>query len=210
MSQEKTKTAVMKKRVSLADLLREGKPVWVRNSTQKVSKTGEAGVLSFQIGTGDSRTTIKIPPGNDPVCITDQASPGALATCNDLFNTIRKRGLELLDPEQAEQYYEENEERRDIMEDKIQKLIHESKEEAREPSKVKEDSFQLHNKVQDVVLKAKHDAISERNALEELIERCSAFKAEDYQYLIANGVFASVKKWSKNQYNKLIAGELEE
>jgi len=141
---------------------------------------------------------VVIPPGEDPVCLTDQVTPKLLADCMDLFKHVKSEMLELLDPADADTYYEKNQERKNIVEDKIKKFTTREKEgDSITPREAKSANIQIHPKVGDICLKAKHAAVSEQEALEKLMEQKSVLTADDYNYIMSNGVFEGLKKWAK-------------
>jgi hypothetical protein len=65
------------------------------------------------------------------------------------------------------------------------------------------------SRIGDICLKARHAAITEREALEAVIEQESALTLDDYNYLIHNGVFDSVKKWGKTQAAKMLKADMD-
>ena len=102
-----------KKPVRLFDLLMEHKPIWVVNNTQNVAKKRISGTMRISLGTGIP--PLVVPPGADPVCLSDQAPYEMLKGSSDLITMINKQLLKLLDPSDAELYYAQNEERRDYI-----------------------------------------------------------------------------------------------
>lgn len=190
------KTAKTKRRLTLQHLLKEELPVWVVNKTGEVG-TQEPAIVSIQVGSGDNWSSIKIPPGRDPVCITDWVDPVSLRSCRDLFTLVRKGILELKDPDKAEEYYEINDERKRIMDEKLEKYMSEKKEEELPTPRPAESSQVLNPKIDSICMRAREGAIKERDALERLVEQESVLKEADYEYLLRNGVFESVKKWAK-------------
>jgi hypothetical protein len=200
MAQQKAKQRP--KTITLQYLLKEDLPVWVRNNTGDRESGQDPGVISIQVGTGDSIGRVVIPPGSEPVCITDQVDPVSLRACRDLFQLIRAEALELLDPANAEEYYEANEERRAAMNAKISKYMKGTKEEVTLPKEVEDRGVSLHPKVGDICLKAKGEILSERDALERLIEQSKVLTEGDYQYIASNGHYKGVKAWAKEQLQK--------
>ena len=204
------------RRLTLQNLLAENQEIWVRNKSGQVTKK-QAGNIVMQVGSGMTIDVVTVPPGNDPVCLTEQVTPKLLAECMDLFKLVRTGALELLDPKQADAYYKQNKDRKIIMEKKIQSLL--SKE--RTPltrkqklnqmdpeKKVHEADMPINQKVGDICLKSKHANITEQEALERLMEQEAVLNMEDYSYLSTRGVYNGVKRWAKDQMSKL--AELEE
>ncbi len=95
--------AVTKKRVTLQRLLANQQEIWVRNKVASLGKG--SGVLIISISP-DSPDSVVVPPGRDPVCLTDQIDPESLRGCRDLFKLVTKGAFELLDPEDAENYFQ--------------------------------------------------------------------------------------------------------
>jgi hypothetical protein len=73
-----------------------------------------------------------------------------------------------------------------------------------------EANVQVNQKVGDICLRARHGNISEGDALERLFEQEDVLKLDDYNYLHLNGVFNGVKRWAKDQMDKLLSVSDEE
>jgi hypothetical protein len=190
------------RRITLQTLFADGSEIWVRNNTGKLTG-GEAGNIVLQVGNGNMIDKVIIPPGNDPVCLTDQVTPNLLKECMDLFKVVRSNALELLDPKNAEEYYEKNQNRRKVMDAKIQKLL-DQKVDAPDKKKVATSTnASINPKVGDICLKSKHAAISEQEALEGLLEQESALTADDYNYIMANGIYNAPKNWARDQLKSM-------
>lgn len=189
----------MKKRVTLQQLIKDNLPVWVRNTTGNPETGQEPGDICLQVSSVHRMPPVVIPPGMDPVCITDQIDPDALKGFRDLFTAIQKGALELLDPEEAENYYQENEDRKNVMEDKIDRYINNRPDEKMWVKEVTSTDVKIKPKVLDLCQRAKHSAVEERFMLERLMELSSILKESDYSYLASNGKFASVISWAKDQ-----------
>ena len=196
-------------RQTLLELFKNEQPIWVRNKTGKPkSRWTKPGNVILQAGTGSNIDPITILPGDDPICLSDMTDYESLKSCRDLFKSLKAKTLELLDPADAEKYYELHEGRREAMESKIDAYM--SLKRTKEISnEVKTSEVHLHPRVADVCLKLRHKAMDERDALESLIETAGAFQADDYSYLLANGKLKSVKNWAKDQLAELEALELE-
>jgi len=194
------------RRLTLQNLLAEGAEIWVMNRSGELTGK-DAGNIMMQVGTGNMIDPIVIPPGKDPVCLTDQVTPKLLRDCMDLFKLVKSGALELLDPVNAEEYYDKNQARKSIVDGKIDKFMH-RKEEAVDMKKVAATTIEINAKIGDICLKAKHAAISERDALERLMEQEAVLKLDDYNYLVMNGVYDGVKRWAKNQQANLLNVEL--
>lgn len=196
------KARQMPKRLSLSYLINNDLPVWVRNNTGDPVTGEEPMVIVLQAGSGNSAAQVVIPPGDDPVCITDQVDPGSLKSFRDLFTAVRKKALDLLSPENAEQYYIDNEERRIATAEKIDKYLSGKQEEVMIPKEVERQTVTIQPKVGEICLRARHEASSARDTLESLIELSKILGEADYQYVMANGHYEGVKRWAKEQLYK--------
>jgi hypothetical protein len=203
----KTVKTARARRLTLQNLLAEGAEIWVTNRSGELTGK-EAGNIVLQVGQGNMIDTVVIPPGKDPVCLTDQVTPKLLADCMDLFKLVRSEALALCDPENADDYYENNQTRKKIVDDKISKFINMKPEDVavKKPSSA---NVEINAKIGDICLKAKHAAISEHEALESLMEQESVLHLDDYNYLMMNGVYAGVKRWAKNQQSALLKADMD-
>jgi len=204
--QKKVKSA-RARRLTLQNLIAEGEEIWVTNRSAELTGK-ESGNIVLQVGSGTMIDTVVIPPGKDPVCLTDQVTPKLLADCMDLFKLVRAEALGLLDPKNAEAYYDKNKSRRKIVEEKINKFI-KMKPEDVVVKKASSANVEISPKIGDICLKAKHAALSEHECLERLMEQEAVLKLDDYNYLMMNGVYNGVKRWAKDQQNKILKTELE-
>jgi len=194
------------RRLTLQNLIAEGEEIWVTNRSGELTGK-EAGNIVLQVGSGNMIDTVVIPPGKDPVCLTDQVTPKLLADCMDLFKLVRADALVLQDPAHAEAYYEKNKSRKNVVEEKINKFI-KMKPEDVVVKKASSANVEINPKIGDICLKAKHAALSEHESLERLMEQESVLKLDDYNYLMMNGVYNGVKRWAKDQQNKLLKAEM--
>jgi hypothetical protein len=192
---EKVKSRV--RRLTLQKLLAENSEIWVRNRSAKVTGKAASNVV-MQVSSGSVVDSVIIPPGRDPVCLTDQVTAKMLSECMDLFKLVKSRVLELLDPSEADAYYAQNQERLKVVTDKVNKILSNVKEDT-VPRKAQLGNIEIHPRVGDICLKARHAAISEREAVELLMEQEDALTIEDYNYILSNGVFNSVKSWAQDQ-----------
>lgn len=210
------------KRITLRELISKGEEIWVRNRSAQHTKKHACNV-AFQVGHGDMIDLVIVPPGNDPVCLTDQVDPESLKSCRDLFKLVNSGALELLDPKDADKYYAIHAERKKVVESKINAILNPKRDiptrvkfdkDSPDPEKLKrgvENFSRMHPKVNDICLKARHGAITQAAAMEALLEQQSVFTAMEYQYLATNGVFDSVKRWAKENLEQAVsAGTVEE
>jgi hypothetical protein len=201
MATKKMGKSARTKRLTLQNLIAEQEEIWVINRSAEVTGR-EAGNIVLQVGTGAATDVVVIPPGKDPVCLTDQVTPKLLADCMDLFKLVKSKGLELLDPAEANSYYEANEARRAVVESKIDKFVQGSPKTVM--PKVKSANVQINPKIGDICLKSKHAAMSEHEALEKLMEQEAVLTIDDYSYLMANGVYNGVRRWAETQQRRLV------
>lgn len=203
----------IEKRLTLRRLIDNNEEIWVRNQSAQVNKRRVACNVVFQVGHGDMTDMVVIPPGSDPVCITDQVDPESLKSCRDLFKLIKSGTLELLDPKNAEDYYKHNVERKNIVENKINNMLNPNKAPRNkfdlnrpDPTLIRKDAghvLVMHPRITDICLKARHAAITEGSAMESLREQETVFQQQDYEYLSTNGVFPAVKRWAKQKLREL-------
>lgn len=188
------------RRLVLADLFKNHEPIWVVNNT-KSPRNGKTGNLVLQIGSGDQRDKIILPPGQDPVCLTDLASEESLRDSRDLFLHVSREALVLLDPTQAEDYYARNEKRREIMRKKVQVLRDgQQLPEAPEPQAANETAVEVDQRVVSVCLKLKTKTWTAEEAIESLMEAgLDTYKEEDLIYLRNVAKDKKIKAWAQQQ-----------
>ena len=210
----------IEKRITLRRLIDGNEEIWVRNRSGETNRKKVVCNVIFQVGHGDLIDMVVIPPGSDPVCITDQVDPESLKSCRDLFKLIKSGTLELLDPKNAEEYYKHNVSRKKVVEQKINNMLKSNKVDMPkrkfdlnkpDPELLRKDAghvLVMHPRITDICLKARHAAITEGSAMEALREQESVFQQQDYEYLSTNGVFPAVKRWAKQRLQE--AQEVEE
>jgi len=197
-----------KKRINLQQLIREGKPVWVLNQSGKyiksLGKKGRAGVVVFQIGTGDTVDKVVIPPGPDPVCISDQIDAKSLETCRDLMKLTSQGVLEVLDPAKAEEYYARNEERRELAEAKIQKQRDNAQDAAPKSAVAApgEPNQMVDPLVRNLLLKRSGDKISVADAIETLNENSDGLTGSDTEYILSVSTDKDIRDWAAKRASK--------
>lgn len=208
----------IEKRLTLRRLIDGNEEIWVRNRSAEITQKSACNVV-FQVGHGDVIDLVVIPPGADPVCITDQVDPESLKSCRDLFKLIKRGALELLDPKFADDYYKNNIERKTIVEQKINNMLnpHAADRPKRkfdlnnpDPVQLRKDAghvVTMHPRVNDICLKARHAAITEGSAMESLREQEGVFGQMEYEYLATNGVFPAIKRWAKKKLEEFSVAE---
>ncbi|MFA5132632.1 MAG: hypothetical protein WC444_04920 [Candidatus Paceibacterota bacterium] len=203
------KQVTMPKRLTLKYLLDNKLPVWVQNMTGRgwIPSGGRKAVpclITIQIGTGDTRDKMWIPPGADPVCLTDQADMDTLRTSRDLFKAIDKGALVLLNPEEADKYYDENDTRREALNRKLHALQTEEKLDGVAVSDVGSiiEDVSIDDSLLNMCLGLKHGTVKESDALEMVMERSPSYSLNDLNYLSANGKFDSIKKVAQHEIDK--------
>jgi len=195
-----------RKRLNLQQIIRDGKPVWVINTSAKYAKTigkNRGGDVVFQIGTGDTIDKVVIPMGPDPVCVSDQVDSTSLSSCRDLLRLVNKGVLELLDPEKADEYYEKNEARLSRLQQRIenqrssqplvqaQSTVPQSKENAPQS---------IDPMITNVLNKIAHNQISKDDALEVFIQNSDNFGAHDFDYLLkAEHSTPDIRNWASEK-----------
>ena len=192
------------KRLTLRRLLDANEEIWVRNNSAHILGHQACNVV-FQVGKPPMVDLVTVPPGNDPVCLTDQVDPESLRNCMDLFKLINKSALLVLDPDEANTYYEQHQERKRVMEEKISKLTAKTPVVPQAPvSKHAQTTKTMHPQIGDICLKARHAAITEHEALERVMEQAESLSEDDLNYLANNGHYAGLKRWAKERLNSLL------
>ena len=190
-------------RQTLLELFKKDSPIWVRNLTGRPnSRWDKPGDVILQAGNGHDVDPIKVPPGDDPVCLSDMTDYESLKSCRDLFKSVRVRTLEILDPKEAETYYTVHEDRFTAIQEKLDAYTSKRLEDSM-PKEVESQAVNLHPRINDICLKLKHKALPERQALERLLESSGMFGVDDYSYLLANGRYKSIKTWAKDKLEEL-------
>jgi hypothetical protein len=92
-------------------VLDENKPVWIRN----VHKPRGHVILTMTDRSGRVQK-LDIPGVKHPICISDRVTPDTIRNSRDLRDLITRRVLELVDPSEAERYYETNPNAREAVE----------------------------------------------------------------------------------------------
>jgi len=217
----KTRESKRQTRLSLHNLLKEGKEVWVRNMTGTKEfglrhKRKGAGPICLMVGVAGNSDNLPVPPGQDPVCLTDMTDLESLKTCRDLFKALDRGGLDLIDPAEAAAYYEENAGRRSVMEKKVEKY-RTMAQEKEVPQQLVEQSFAkksqreaINPKVPDLCLKAKHKVYTEEELFEHFLEIGSTFGEAEFQYISSNGGYQAVKDWAKDMLKSLLDDPIEQ
>jgi hypothetical protein len=213
------------KRLTVQQLIKEEKAIWVRNT--------KPGIVLIKIGDPKTNEGIMIPAGPDPICLTDQADTSALKTSRDLFRLIDSGALILLDPDRAEEYYMQNDERKQVMQEKISKYIFKSKEtdvdpkpvgissaiqrnakniqrgpdgllESEKPKRIRTKSVDgMNPKTSDLCMRTTSGVFDEKRALEKFIEEEAAMTRTDFEYILNNVKFDSIKEWARDKIREL-------
>lgn len=196
-------------RLTLKQLFDNNEEVWVRNLSKDFMPGGKSANVTLQVGTPPVIDTVLIPPGEDPVCLTDQADIKSLRECRDLIKQVHSGCLELLDPRYAMSYYKANSGRKKAVQRKIDDfLLKRSKLEGRDVSKRRapaDGPVQVTPQIGDICQKARHGIIGERDAIQVLMELEAGITEDDCNYLLKNGVFKEVKRWASQRLSRLVS-----
>ena len=193
----------MPERITLQFLLKHNLPVWVRNATGDKGVSKDPGIISIQVGSGTNRGRVIIPPGNDPVCITDQVDPESLRSCRDLF-ALSRRGLEILDPNQAEEYYRNNEERRVVVEEGISNNLSNKKlDSLPEKYRKEQEKRAIHPKIEDMCVKSNHKIVHDQKFMETMHGIEKVLGVEDYKHVIMNCSSKVLQEWAQDRLEKI-------
>lgn len=208
MEQKKPMTSEAKQRVNLRALIDTNKPIWVRNKTGH-GYGKRAGNVVFQVGGGDNVDKVVIPPGLDPICITDQVDPESIRNCRDLFKLTSKGVLEVLDPVKADEYYSKHESRKALVEQKIENqknFVYENSPMKKDDSKPDEEPVKkeaVSGMAIDICLKLKHKVLTAEQAIERLEENHGVFTIDDLSHISNYGVHKEIKAWAKKALKEL-------
>lgn len=185
-------------RLTLKKLVDENKEIWVRNKSWEVR--GIAAQLPLLIDKDHPGGKLTIPPGDDPVCLTDLFPIDELKKCKDLFAHIHAGTLELMDPDEADKYFEKNQGRLEKSKQKLEDIMKKKTEPVKEMPKVEVKPAQLNHKVRSIVHKLRKGGMDESQAAEKLVEIQRSLTTEDFSFIAAQASKApEIKKWALDQ-----------
>lgn len=101
---------------SIFTLLEDREPIWVVNNTREPSCLV---ALSF----GREVKFPPLPPGPDPICLTEQIPHKALANSYDFRQAVQKKLLRLITNDSALGYFEKNVGRKEAIKEKLKQLM---------------------------------------------------------------------------------------
>lgn len=110
--------------LNLMSLIHEKRPIWVIN--RSMEKLGQP--LYIYLSLREGGPLDPIPPGRDPICLTDKVPHKYLETSTELFRLVDKGILELVDPDEAADYYKKHPERKEVVRSKIESVTASSSE----------------------------------------------------------------------------------
>lgn len=181
------------KQMHLSTLLREEKPIWVRNTSKNVHKNGCSCEVVLQVNFGnDDRERVTIPVGNKPYCLSDQADHESLKKCRDLLKLLSKGVLELLDPDNLDKPFIEP-----IVEKQVNHILENT-------PKIEHNLQNIHPVAKNICMKLSYNNIVEEMAVRELQENSASFLKDDFEYITINGKHKVIKNWAKDQLNNLL------
>lgn len=195
-------------RMNLKTLLDNNEPVWVENMSgrgwvPKGKTEWYPCVITVTVGAPPNHMKLIVPGGADPVCLTDQVDSSFLRTSNDLFRMISSGALKLLDPNCAEEYYLKNEERRAVIEQKIDDVRrHVIDDSHAATDEGKAQDIKINDMVLNLCLQSKHGDIKEDKVYEKIFEKIAVLSEDDLSYMLVNMKFSSVKKLVKKEIEK--------
>jgi hypothetical protein len=198
---------LLSSRLTLKRLFDKNEEIWVKNMSHKLMHGGKSANVTLQVGTPPLIEPVVIPPGEDPVCLTDQADMPSLKTCRDLIKHVRSGCLELLDPKNAHVYYQQNKDRKKVVQRKIEDfLLRRAPLDTKPgvPRKVEGGPIQVNARIGDICQKSRHGIIGERDAIQTLMETEATITVDDCNYLLKNGVFKEVKRWASRRLDQLL------
>jgi len=163
------------------ELLESRDPIWVVNNTKSPSY-----LVALDFGRGIKFPPL--PPGPDPVCLTDAIPHKNLSESYDFRQAVAKGLLQIVTDVSARNYFEKNAGRKEAIKQKLERLM------KRSNLVTEEESGSVVSRAQDArdILSPKvlqlHAAYKERNIkekelLEELLEIQNDLQENDLEYL---------------------------
>ena len=184
-----------KQPVHLSDLLKEEKPIWVRNTSKSVHQKRISCEVVLQINfDNNERERIIIPSGNAPYCLSDQADHVSLKKCRDLLKLLSKGYLELLDPNDLDKPFEEPV----VVPDPVNTVLDNT-------LKTSNNLQNINSVAKNICMKLSYNNIVEEIAVRELQENSASFSLDDFEYIIIHGKHKVIKNWAKDQISKLLS-----
>lgn len=192
MKQNEVKST--KQPMHLSTLLKEEKPIWVRNVSKSVHKKGISCEVVIQVNfSNNERERIIIPKGTVPYCLSDQADHESLKKCRDLLKLLSKGYLELLDPDDLDCVYVEP----TAAEAEVQNTV------LATAVKTANNLQNINPAAQNICMKLSYDNIVEEMAVKELKEHAASFLMDDFEYIIVHGKYKVIKNWAKDQIRQI-------
>jgi len=184
---------------SLNELIKEGKSIWVQNTTNPL------GIVSLSL---DKEIGCTIPKSKEPVDLTLLASLETINKSTSLRKLLLGKALRLLTPEDAARAS------KDLKDQVASALKVEPKEKeatskslmgnASEPDEVEEESkdAELNVQVLQLVENLRNKKIKIAEALKALANLEETLSEEDFSYISSNCSSPSIKKWCLERLNK--------
>lgn len=203
--------AVETKRVSLAQIFRDGKSVYV-------SFPGINGMPVGNIVLGHPDKNVRLPAlpvGHVPVCLSDLVSDRQLQDCTDLRRLIANGRLRLWDPDEAEAFIDGNPDQVTAHEARIQELQQQAREidPALKARIVAGSSDSLVNKrVQHLCLQVRENRAEPMGVLRQLMlmDEQGMLRETDFEYIRSHAKNFEICKWAQDVLDEVHEMEVEE
>jgi hypothetical protein len=197
----------------LEKVIREGKPVYVINTSALPS--GDKGMVIINFFDGTRREFFKMPPTFIPMAITDSITPNKLMDSKDFRQSLLKGMLTLVDPSSAEAYLNSREAQDEyeslVLSEHSQKAqnidvnrsvsrrgVHHSSNEGHGPVQDVTAVDTVSNKVRGIIESMVAETLTSKEALIQLRRHQSALHPVDFSYVVANASDPELKKWAKS------------
>ena len=198
----------------LERLIKEGKPVYVMNTSSLPS--GDKGMVIVNFYDGTRREFFKMPPTFIPMAVTDSIPPQNLMNSKDFRQCLIKGMLTLIDPQSAEAYLATPEAQDEYdslvlseISAKAQKV--DINKTVSQRTRVAHTNNQSHGPIQDIsavdtvsnkvrglVESMLAGSITDRESLIQLRRHQSALTSVDFSYVLANTTNVEIRKWAKS------------
>ena len=197
----------------LERLIKEGKPVYVMNTSSLPS--GDKGMVIVNFYDGTRREFFKMPPTFIPMAVTDSIPPQNLMNSKDFRQCLIKGMLTLIEPQSAEAYLATPEAQDEYdslvlseISAKAQKV--DINKTVSQRTRVAHTNNQSHGPIQDVsavdtvsnkvrglVESMLAGSLTDRESLIQLRRHQSALTSVDFSYVLANTTNVELRKWAK-------------
>jgi len=197
----------------LERLIKDGKPVYVLNTSALPS--GDKGMVIVNFYDGTRREFFKMPPTFIPMAVTDSIPAQNLLNSKDFRQCLLKGMLTLIDPQSAEAYLSTPEAQDEydslVLSEISAKAQHlDINKTVSQRTKVSHTNNEGHGPIQDIsavdtvsnkvrglIESMLAESVTEKEVLIQLRRHQSALTSVDFSYVVANTTNAEIRKWAK-------------